>query len=110
MRSQDLRSYKTTFFCFFFYITYINYNTLNICLPNFDANVFIGKNKNIAVSNGSACTSQIIESSHVLKAMGFSDAECSQTIRISINNETTEFQINELVKSLKGEIKNTNYA
>jgi cysteine sulfinate desulfinase/cysteine desulfurase-like protein len=42
--------------------------------------------------------------------MGFSDAECNQTIRISISNETTEFQINELVKSLKAAIKNKNYA
>lgn len=37
------------------------YNTLNISLPNFDATIFIGKNKNIAVSNGSACTAALVE-------------------------------------------------
>lgn len=85
-------------------------NIIDVIIPGLDSNIFISKTKNFALSNGSACTSQIIESSHVLKAMGFSDAECNQTIRISINNETTEFQINELVESLKAAIKNTNYA
>lgn len=85
-------------------------NITDVIIKGLDSNIFISKTKNFALSNGSACTSQIIESSHVLKAMGFSDAECNQSIRISINNETTEFQINELVKSIKAAIKNTNYA
>lgn len=85
-------------------------NIIDVIIPGLDSNIFISKTKHFALSNGSACTSQIIESSHVLKAMGFSDAECNQTIRISIDKETTEFQINELVKSLKAAIKNTNYA
>lgn len=80
-------------------------NIIDVLIPGLDSNIFISKTKNFALSNGSACTSQIIESSHVLKAMGFSDNECNQTIRISINKETTEFQINELVKRLKAEIK-----
>ncbi len=80
-------------------------NIIDVIIPGIDSNVFISKTKNFALSNGSACTSQIIESSHVLKAMGFSDSKCNQAIRISINNETTEFQINELIKSLKAEIK-----
>ena len=67
--------------------------------------IFISKETDFALSNGSACTSQIIESSHVLKAMGFSDKECNQTIRISINKENTETQIKELVDSLKAKIK-----
>ena len=85
-------------------------NIIDVIIPGLDSSIFISKSKNFALSNGSACTSQIIENSHVLKAMGFSDAECNQTIRISISNETTEFQINELVKSLKAAIKNKNYA
>lgn len=85
-------------------------NIIDVIIPGLDSSIFISKSKNFALSNGSACTSQIIESSHVLKAMGFSDTESNQTIRISISNETTEFQINELVKSLKAAIKNTNYA
>jgi len=85
-------------------------NIIDVIIPGLDSNIFISKTKNFALSNGSACTSQIIESSHVLKAMGFSNAECNQTIRISIDKETTEFQIKELVETLKAAIKNTNYA
>jgi cysteine desulfurase len=81
-------------------------NIIDFIIPSLDSNILISKTKNFALSNGSACTSQIIESSHVLKAMGFSDAECNQTIRISISNETTESQIKELVETLKAEIKN----
>lgn len=78
---------------------------IDVMLPGLNADILISKETGFVLSSGSACTSQIIESSHVLKAMGFSDAECNQTIRISINKETTEFQINELVKRLKAEIK-----
>lgn len=85
-------------------------NIIDVIIPGLDSSIFISKSKNFALSNGSACTSQIIESSHVLKALGFSDTESNQTIRISISVETTKIQINELVKSLKAAIKNTNYA
>jgi cysteine desulfurase len=80
-------------------------NIIDVIIPGLDSNIFISKTKNFALSNGSACTSQIIESSHVLKAMGYSDEECNQTIRISIDKEITESQIKELVETLKAEIK-----
>jgi cysteine desulfurase len=81
-------------------------NIIDVMIPGLDSNIFISKTKNLALSNGSACTSQIIESSHVLKAMGFNDLECNQSIRISIDKEITESQIKELVKMLKTEIIN----
>lgn len=80
-------------------------NIIDVIIPGLDSNIFISKTKNFALSNGSACTSQIIESSHVLKAMGYSDEECNQTIRISIDKEITESQIKELVENLNAEIK-----
>ncbi len=79
---------------------------IDVMLPSLNSDILISKESDFALSSGSACTSQIIESSHVLKAMGFNDNECNQTIRISINKEITEFQINELVKRLKAEINN----
>jgi cysteine desulfurase len=79
-------------------------NIIDVLIPGLNSEIFISKTSNFALSNGSACTSQIIESSHVLKAMGFSDQECNQSIRISIDKSTTENQINELVKIIKAEI------
>jgi cysteine desulfurase len=80
-------------------------NIIDVMIPGLDSNIFISKTQNLALSNGSACTSQIIESSHVLKAMGFNDVECNQSIRISIDKEITESQIKELVETIKAEIK-----
>jgi cysteine desulfurase len=80
-------------------------NIINVIIPGLNSDIFISKETDFALSNGSACTSQIIESSHVLKAMGFSDSECKQTIRISINKEITESQINKLINAIKTEIK-----
>jgi len=65
------------------------YNVTNISFPGVDANMLIGKMKNIAVSNGSACTSSIVEPSHVLKAMGLSDNEAFASIRFSIGKYNT---------------------
>lgn len=69
------------------------YNTLNICIPNFDATVFIGKNKNIAASNGSACTAALVEASHVLTAMGLSEDESLGSLRISIGKINKESEL-----------------
>src|SRR5690606_11112451 len=51
------------------------FNTTNICFKGQEANVLIGRMKNIAVSNGSACSSAVIEPSHVLKSMGLCDGD-----------------------------------
>lgn len=80
-------------------------NIIDVMIPGLNSEIFISKETDFALSNGSACTSQIVESSHVLKAMGFNDSECKQTIRISIDKEITEFQINKLINAIKAEIK-----
>lgn len=77
------------------------YNTTNICFHGQDANILIGKMKNIAVSNGSACTSAIVEPSHVLKAMGLSDDDAFASLRISLGVENTEEEIQEFIKTIK---------
>lgn len=60
------------------------YNVTNISFPNIDANVLIQQVKQIAISNGSACTSAVFEPSHVLKAMGLTNEEAFGAIRFSI--------------------------
>jgi cysteine desulfurase len=79
------------------------YNTTNICFPNVDANVLIGRMKNIAVSNGSACTSAVVEPSHVLTAMGLSEDEAFGSIRFSLGRHNTREEVisaTQLIKEL----------
>ncbi len=47
----------------------------------------------IACSNGSACSSGSMQPSHVLKAMGRSDAEARAAVRFSLSKDTTETDI-----------------
>ena len=78
-------------------------NTTNISLENIDGNQFLRKLNSLAVSRGSACTSNTIEPSHVLKAMGLSDELALSTIRISLGRKTTLSEIEFAAK----EIRNT---
>jgi cysteine desulfurase len=79
-------------------------NIINTIIPGLNSEVFISKSNDLSLSNGSACTSQIVESSHVLKAMEFDDSECSQSIRISIDKNTTEVEIDQLLERIKVEV------
>lgn len=76
------------------------YNVTNICFPGQDANVIIGRLKTIAVSNGSACTSAILEPSHVLQAMSLSDDDAFASIRFSLGRFNTEKDIITTVEAL----------
>lgn len=77
------------------------YNTSNICFPNFDASIFINRYKNIAISNGSACTSSVVEPSHVLTAMGLNNEDAFSAIRFSISKFNDEQDILSAVNSIK---------
>lgn len=77
------------------------YNTSNIFFPNVNANILIDKLENIAVSNGSACSSEIFQASHVLVSMGLSDEEAFSCIRVSLNKNNTEKEVINFLKKLK---------
>ncbi|GAA6765694.1 IscS subfamily cysteine desulfurase [Flavobacterium sp. CGRL1] len=77
------------------------FNTVNVCIPGFDSEVFIGVNNDIAVSNGSACNSALVQPSHVLLAMGLSSNDAMNSLRISIGKSNTKNDIQLLIQRIK---------
>lgn len=87
------------------------FNTTNIYFKGQDANVLIGRMKNIAVSNGSACSSAVVEPSHVLKAMGLSDDDAFASLRFSLGKFNKTEDIETVVNKIKELTQpNFNYA
>ena len=76
------------------------YNTVNICIPGFDTELFIGINRDIAVSNGSACSSALVQPSHVLLAMGLSNNDAMSSLRISLGKHNTKKDIDLLLQRI----------
>lgn len=68
-------------------------NTTNVTFRNIDGSQLLRKLNTLAVSRGSACTSNILEPSHVLKAMGLSDERALSSLRISLGRQTIEADI-----------------
>jgi len=77
------------------------YNTVNAYIPGLDTEIFIGMNRDIAVSNGSACTSALVQPSHVLLAMGLSNEDAMNSLRISIGKDNTKEDIELLTQRIK---------
>jgi cysteine desulfurase len=55
----------------------------------------------IAVSNGSACTSQSYQPSHVLKAMGLSDERVQSSLRFSWCHLTPDVDWDDVVTAVE---------
>ncbi|WP_158858675.1 cysteine desulfurase family protein [Lunatibacter salilacus] len=74
----------------------------NFQLLSEDADSFILRNRNkIAVAQGSACNSALIQPSHVLKAMGLDNEELKNSIRVSFGKNIKiheNFNLKELIK------------
>ncbi len=66
----------------------------NLYLPGIDAEHLIGLlQPNLAISTGSACTSGILEPSHVLTGIGLTADEASSSIRIGIGPRTKRDEV-----------------
>ena len=85
------------------------FNTTNICFHGNDANVMIGRMRNVAVSNGAACTAAVVEPSHVLVSMGLSDDDAFASIRFSLGKLNIESEVKAVVKIIS-ELTKHNYS
>lgn len=65
-------------------------HTSNVTFPGVKSAHLVAALRDLAMSTGSACSSGTGAPSHVLKAMGLSDAEAYATLRISLGRSTTE--------------------
>lgn len=73
----------------------------NVSFRNIDSTYMIRRLKNLAVSQGSACTSATHQPSHVLKAIGLSDELALSSIRIGLGRFTIEEEIEIAISTIK---------
>ncbi len=80
---------------------------ISVTIPEMDGELalFHLSQKGVAVSLGSACTSEDMEPSHVLTAMGLSPLDIHGTLRISLGEPTTTAEIEELLRILPEIVK-----
>jgi len=78
-------------------------NILSCSFQNIDGEaLFIRLDmKNIAVSNGAACSSGSQAPSHVLTALGFDEKLAQASLRISLGTQTSKQEIDDFCKELK---------
>jgi cysteine desulfurase len=61
--------------------------------------------KNICVSTGSACSSKVLEASHVILALGKKYEDAHGTIRFSLSKFTTKEELDYTIEQLKEAVK-----
>ncbi len=80
-------------------------NNINLSFPKIDAESLLSKLNTIACSTGSACSSNLLESSYVLKSIGLDEELALSSIRVSFgrnnNNDNIIFAANEIIKAVK---------
>ncbi|MDA3836888.1 MAG: cysteine desulfurase family protein [Nanoarchaeota archaeon] len=77
-------------------------HNVNISFTNVEGEAVGGylENKGILASTGSACMSNTLSSSHVLKALNLTDLEQNSSVRFSLSKYTTEKEIDYVLKEL----------
>ncbi|MBV8388979.1 MAG: cysteine desulfurase [Mucilaginibacter sp.] len=80
-------------------------HNLNISIPGIESKALIVLLKDVAVSAGSACTTNSVEPSHVICALGFGEGRAHNAIRISVGRFTGAEDIEQAVQSLSKAVK-----
>ena len=81
-------------------------NNLNICFKYVKSSTLISELKTIAISSGSACSTNKPEANRVLKAIGLTDEEAFSSVRIGLGRFTTEEEIDYAAETI---IQKINY-
>ena len=82
-------------------------HNLNICFPRIESKAIINSiSKEVAISAGSACTTQTVEPSHVLLAIGLSESDAHSSIRIGAGRFNTEEDIRTAASRIATAVKN----
>ena len=69
-------------------------HNLNVRFDGIESKAIINSvSKKIAISAGSACTTQVVEPSHVLLALGLSEDQTHYSIRVGCGRFNTEEEI-----------------
>ena len=81
-------------------------HNLNVYFPGIESKAIINSiSKEIAISAGSACTTQIVEPSHVLLALGLDEDETHSSIRIGLgrfnNEKEMQFATHQIISSVE---------
>jgi cysteine desulfurase len=77
---------------------------VNVCFSGQDGEGLMQRLSHLAISNGSACNAATTQPSHVLKAMGYSDADAFASLRFSFGKPTTSADIETCIDQLKKHI------
>lgn len=81
-------------------------NVSNLQFKGYDAeDLMLKLVSTVAISSGSACSSETPEPSHVLTAMGLSDYEAKSSLRFSLGRFNTEDEVGEVIASMKHHFK-----
>ena len=79
---------------------------LNVSFPGVEAEaLMMGLREDLAISTGSACTSEKIEPSHVLSAMGLAEDRIFSSVRFGLGRSTNEAEIDHTVVRVAQEVK-----
>ncbi|MED3665652.1 cysteine desulfurase family protein [Geobacillus stearothermophilus] len=78
---------------------------INLQFPNISSETLINGLRSVAVSSGSACNSNTLQPSYVLKAIGLSNEQANSSIRVSLSPYLKEEQVvyaaEQIIKKVK---------
>ena len=81
-------------------------HNLNVRFDGIESKAIINSvSKKIAISAGSACTTQVVEPSHVLLALGLDEDQSHQSIRIGLGRFNTEEEVKVAIEEIHDAIE-----